>query len=745
MKNAEKQGKGVMPRASGSSARWYSILILVVALGLSAYFFFRQSPFVLQSKKRPSNLILISIDTVRTDYLDLYNRNGAPTPALNRIAEKGTVFSDLISQVPFTLPSHCTMLTGTYPMKHLVQENTHDKLSSSAVTLAEVLKSSGYRTGGFVGSIVLDSSVGIGQGFDVYDDVFTISDVHFSGLAGVQKSADEVVRSFRRWFDRKEPGKFFAFVHFYDAHAPYEPPEAFRPLEQTDPNLYKGELSYVDSVIGKMFDDLAKQGVWEDTILVITGDHGEMFGEHKETGHGYYIYQEALKVPLIIVLPGQQKKEVVDSPVQIVDLMPTLLEMLGVPAPKEVQGRSFEPLLEGKAMSHFAFKKRSTVLAFLSRIDAPLHTSAAHMDAYSESLSGAQNFGTAPLRSIQDATFKYIDTARPELYNIIIDPMETRNLVEQEKELAAKMKARLSQVVADYSAGAKEPAGERNLTAEQEEQFAALGYIGTSGSAPEINMNLDAKDYIDFWNDLSEANSLIEDKRYSDAVRVLEKLRNANALPMSAQILVARAYSGLGRYDKAIPALQQILSQDPDNLKALSTVADCYEKAGMIDKAVETYKVLVENNPGSYRSYLLLSGVLEKKGDITGSLKVLEATGGRFQEPDFLFQLGLLYHKAGHPQKEMDTFAKMIELHKEDPRGYFYLGKMLLDRGGPYDKVIELAQRGLDLKPSTDFQVFGNYLMGDALSNLGEKDRAEPYYEKAKQLSQQGETSDEKK
>lgn len=785
MKGQTRPRKDPAPQPKSSAGRRFSVLALFVALGLSGYFFFRSSTPASDSNKAPYNLILISIDTVRTDALQLYNEKGAPTPSLNRISEKGHVFTDLISQVPFTLPSHCTMLTGTYPMKHLVQENTHDRLSDRALTLAEVLKGGGFKTAGFIGAVVLASDVGMGQGFDVYDDRFTAFDIKFADLSGVQRNADEVYKSFRRWFDNKGDGRFFAFVHFYDPHAPYDPPEPFRPAERSLVSLYRGELSYVDSVIGRMFDDLGQQGVWKNTILVITGDHGEMFGEHEEMGHGYFVYQQALKVPLIIVLPEQQKKAVYDNPVQIVDLMPTMLDLLGVPVPREVQGQSFSPLLEGKSIPpRFAF---------------------------SESLSGAQNFGTAPLRSIQDSTFKYIDTAHPELYNISSDPMETQNLVDQKKDLAAKMKAKLLQVVAANSADAKEAGEQRKLTSEEEEQFAALGYIGSSGAAPEVNMNLDAKDYIGYWNDLIQVNAHIQHDRFSDALDLIARIKKAGALPVTGQVFEAMADAGLGKCDDAIKILEDLLRKDPENTQGLNALGDCYEKTGDTTNAVKVYRHLVERqgslialenyarhmialgkqeeiisyldqmqkegklterynevlgeiyvkldqpdkameylrksidkNPDDYLSTLFLSNALEKKGDKAGALKVLEDASGRFEQPDFLVQLGLLYHRTGNPQMELNTFTRMVTLHKEDARGYFYLGKALLDGGGPYDKVLELAQRGLELKPSKDMEVFGTYLVADALTNLGRKDEAEPYYAKAQQLSDQAGNAHEK-
>jgi arylsulfatase A-like enzyme/lipopolysaccharide biosynthesis regulator YciM len=752
-----------------------SLIVLALLVAGSFYFLHFTKTGVLKTKK-DYNLVLISIDTVRDDALGLYNPQGAPTPSLNRIAANGYVFVDVIAQVPFTLPSHTTMLTGTYPMKHLVQENINGLVGDKALTLAEVLKQNGYQTAGFIGSIVLASTVGINQGFDTYDDVFTLSDIKFADLGGVQKTADEVYQSFQTWFGKKPPGKFFAFVHFYDAHIPYEPPAAFTPEKITRDSMYKGELQYVDSVIGKLYDALAQEGVWENTVLVITGDHGEMLGEHGELGHGYFVYQEALKVPLIIVLPERVTKTVIPGPAQIVDVMPTILELLGIEIPREVQGRSLAPLMKGESPS--------------SRI------------AYSESLSGTTTFGTAPLRSVQDATYKYIDSARPELYEIRMDASEQKNLYEQKKELAARMKTKLDDFLKRYSADPEEEAEERKLSAEEAEQLAALGYISGGSTAPEVSLSKDSKDYIEYWTDLSKLNAFLKDGNYEECLALTGKLRAADAFPVTAQIFEARAYIGVKQYPKAIEMLEEILKKDKEDSQAINTLAEAYEKAGNLEKAASIYKQLVESqdsilalqnyarrmnqlgkkeealsymeqtiqagkfsekhdeaigetyvglkeydqarpylmkaierNPQAYKAYTLLANVLDSKGDKTAALTLLEGVKDRFEQPDFLTELGILYHKTGDLQKEFETFRRMIRLHPKDARGYFYVAKIMLDRGGDFNAVLKLAEKGLELKPNPEYQIFGNYLMADAYTNLGMPEKAGPFYAKAEKIS----------
>lgn len=765
------------PSAPKKSSLRLGILLLAIALLAVGGFLFVRSKRgpVTSAFSASTNVILISIDTVRDDCLQLYDPNGAPTPNLNRIASNGYVFSDMISQVPFTLPSHCTIMTGTYPIKHLVQENTRSKLSDSAVTMAEVFQKGGYSTAGFIGSIVLGTSVGFNQGFQTYDDLFTLSNVKFADLGGIQKNADEVYNSFLHWFDKEKPQKFFAFVHFYDAHAPYEPPPQFTPQEVNIRSMYQGELRYVDSVIGKMYDTLAAKGVWNNTLLIITGDHGEMLGEHGETGHGYFVYEQALRVPLIIVVPGHKGKTVLDKTVQLVDIMPTVLDLQHIAVPSQVQGRSLLPIMEGKQESpRFAF---------------------------SESLSGSQTFGTAPLRSLQDSTYKYIDTARPELYNIKSDTQEAHNLYDSKHDLADKMKAALQDVIRKNSADAKQTAEERKLSPEESEQLASLGYIG-GGATPEVQLTKDPKDYIQYWTDLSKLGTLINEGNYPACFAMTQRMRAADAMPVTGEIFEARCYMGTHDVPKAIAILEDVLKKDPENSAALSAVSDAYAKTGQLEKAIAGYKELVEKqtsmialqnyashmmklgrkeevlsyleqlkkagklsekddevvgeiyldmkeydkarqfltsaiqiNPDGYKAYALLASLMDTQGETVKALQLMERTNGRFDQVDFLLQLGVLYHKTGNIQGETQTFRKIIELHPKDPRGYFYLAKLVLDGGRQFDKVLELAQAGLDLKPVPQYQIFGNYLMADAYTNLGMKDKAESYYAKAKEIN----------
>lgn len=753
------------------------LYLLPIATALVAGYFLLASKLHLpRIGKTSPNVILISIDTARADALQLYNPQGAPTPNLNRLAEKGSLFTHAISQVPFTLPSHCTMLTGTYPMKHGVQENTTAKLSSDAVTFAEVLKSNGYNTAAFVGAMVLDSGTGLQQGFDTYDDAFNYHDAKAEDMAGIQRSAEEVSRSFHRWREAKHPEKFFAFIHFYDPHSPYDPPPPFVPENRSPEDLYKGELRYVDFVIGKLFDELAAQDVWKNTILIITGDHGEMLGDHQEPSHGYFIYQGAVKVPLLILMPGQPNKLTVRSTVQLADLMPTILDTLNIPIPHAVQGESFAGIMNGKPLGR--------------RL------------AMSESLTATKYFGTVPLRSIQDESYKYIESYRPELYDLKTDTKEQNNLFTEKNEIAARMKTKLDEIVKRCSAeSSKKDDSNRKLSPEESERLASLGYISPGNVAFDLHSTRDAKDYIGSWNDLNKVTTLLKEEQFQESLIIIQHLQAAGAVPIDAEIFEARAYAGLGNHEKAISILEKVIHKDPENSLAQMILAYSYRSTGRTDEAIAIYQELIEKrdsvlalqnyarqmlrlkrkeevlaylnrmsaagkftdrfasvvgeiylslneldkarpylnraletNPDSYTTYINLSALLATEGKMTEALELMESHRVQFSQADYLLQLGRLYGMSGNAQKEAEVFQEMIQKHREDPRGYFFFAKILLEHKGDMQQVIQLAEMGLSLNPPKEFQPFGYFLLGDAYTALGMPEKAKPYLDQAEKM-----------
>jgi arylsulfatase A-like enzyme/Tfp pilus assembly protein PilF len=751
-------------------------LLYAVAITFLLYLAHRtfQRPKASEDSTPPAyNLILISIDTVRADYLQIYNSKGAPTPNLSKIANRAYLFTNVIAQVPFTLPSHSTMLTGTYPVKHRVQENIGVKLDESAITLAEVLKENGYQTAGFIGALVLESGTGIEQGFDTFDDAFVREDKVTEDRSGTQKDGVSVKRSFMNWLDHRQTNSpFFSFIHFYDPHTPYNPPAPFRPTENDPRALYRGELQYVDTIIGELVEDLSRRQLLNRTILVITSDHGEMLGEHGENGHGFYVYQEALRVPLLIALPDRSKGTS-NEVLELVDLMPTVLDLLKIPVPKTVQGKSFAQHLTGKnSSSGFA---------------------------YAESLTASLHFGAAPLLSMQDFRYKYIESPQPELYDLKEDAQELNNIAEKRKEIANKMKTALQEFLSKNKDDSAKPA-EREISPEQQEQLAALGYIGGTSSADYRDSTLDAKECIESWKDLGILSDIVKYPPCTECLVLVDKIRKRGVLPVQARIFAARAYAGLKDYKNAISVLKGIVQENPKNAQAQLVLAHSLSQAGDPTSALRIYKQLMDEDsllglenyaelmirlnrrqelhqtieqfaaahkvsekhypvlgeiylllqkPQEARLYLMkametspenpyvyihLSALADAEGKTGEAINLLEQRRGQFQTADYLMQLGRLYAKTGNAQKEHETFQEMVRAYPNDPRGYFFLGKIILQQRGDMRQVIQLAEKGLSLNPDPEFQPFGYFLIGDAYTALGDRAKAQTYLKKAEEL-----------
>ncbi len=749
-------------RNAGSAVtpfRRFRLIVVALAtliLGAGVFYFKRRLPPPPPKVQEAWNLVLISIDTVRTDDLQIYNARGVPTPGLNSLAVKGMTFTNAISQAPYTFPSHATMLTGTYPMFHRVQENARARLQPSAVTLAEVLRNNGYKSAAFVGSIVLGSSTRINQGFDVFDESFTLADARVADLAGVQRNGDQVYEAFSRWHS-SAIGKYFAFVHIYDPHSPYDPPESFKTSDPSQHGLYRGELQYADSIVDRIIHELPLA----NTLVVLTGDHGEMFGEHGEIGHGYFVYQPVLKVPLVIAFPGQHSAgKRSDAIVSLVDLMPTLLDLLGIAIPPEVQGIPFTDVLREETTE--------------SR------------PAFSESLTGTRFFRTMPLRSVQDGRYKYIDTPEPELYDLGADASENRNLCAERPDIAARMKTQAADFVRKFSSSTHEKI--HPVSPEEQEQLAALGYLSGSSDASG-DPSRDVKQFVESWTDLNRLSGLVR-QQPEEALTLVRRLRDADADSTQVRIFEARALTYAGKPSRAIPLLEAILAKEPGNDSAWSTLAEAHERNNDADRAARCYRKLAEIQtspvglrsfakhmvhlkkekelldyleknepwPSAYdeaageayvrlaqydraashlrkaiagnagpSSYVYMSMILESQGDVSGAIMLMEGAGTRFIEVDFQLRLATLYHKTGRVKREREVLQALISSAANDPRAYFYLAKNLMDAGVDPQRVIDLAQKGLSLKPDREFESFGYYLLADTYESLGMKDRARNY------------------
>src|SRR5580704_4746449 len=378
-----------------------SIIILLTLAALPAP---AQTP-----AKPPLNVVLITIDTLRADHLGCYGYKQIKTPNIDGLAADGVRFDRAFAVVPVTLPSHSSMLTGTYPMLSGMHDFSGNKLSPVQPTLASVLKQAGYQTGAVVGAAVLDSRFGLNQGFDFYYDHFEFSRLDEANLDLMERPGNVVADVALDWLAKNSSKKFFLWMHLYDPHFPYHPPEPYSHEYATQP--YDGEIAFADEQVGRLLRYLKEKGLYQNTIIVLCGDHGESLGEHGEKTHGFFIYNATMHVPLIIRLPENGVRTVAD-PVSLVDLMPTVLGAVGLEIPPQVQGRSL--------LGALGIGKNNDVAA-RDRV------------LYGETYLPRIHFNWSELRGSENTKYHFIDAPRPELYDLKQDPGELKNLFADKK------------------------------------------------------------------------------------------------------------------------------------------------------------------------------------------------------------------------------------------------------------------------------------------------------------------------
>ncbi len=440
------------------------------------------------------HVVLISIDTCRADHLSCYGYPKNTTPNLDALAQTATRFESVVTPVPMTLPAHCSMLTGKIPPAHGVHNNIGYQLASSNTTLAEILHDRGFKTGAILSAFVLDRQFGLNQGFDSYDDKFTEQN---KNRPEIERVGDETTQLAFDWLDTNRKGKSFLFLHYFDAHYDYVPPEPYKTQFSDDP--YAGEIAFVDHCIGQIIQKLKDLKMYDSTLLIITGDHGEMLWEHGEEWHSYFIYESAIKVPLFIKLPGQEKALTVTEPVGLVDIVPTICSLLQIDPPKQIQGMDLTAFLRG---------------------DPPLDY---ERYLYSESVSPTR-FGASPLMGISAGRWKFIQAPRPELYDVIADRAETNNLVRQEHQRARILEDKLSQALEESVR--TEADSQKSLDAESIKRLESLGYVAgkEDGKIAFDEDKPDPKDFVQLIKPLNTAQMLMHKKDFSAAKKLLESL-----------------------------------------------------------------------------------------------------------------------------------------------------------------------------------------------------------------------------
>jgi len=553
-------------------------------------------PRVTQIDAGEMNLLVITLDTMRADRIGAYGYSAARTPNLDDLAKNGIMFTDCYSPVPLTLPAHCSLFTGRYPLGHRVRDNGTFFLGEAETTLAETMIRAGYDTYAVIASFVLMAKFGLNQGFSVYDDSLNADELLRNFYSEIP--ADAVYAKFHQWFENRGKKKFFAWVHFYDPHLPYDPPEEFRGSGDSPMDLYDGEVAFTDFHVGKILEDLAGENVLDDTLIVVVGDHGEAFGEHGEYGHSVFCYEENLKIPLIFSNPRLfPKGSVVEDRVCLIDIMPTLLEIFGLDSVPSLHGQSLSRMIAGKK----------------ERADRPY---------YIESMYGKESLGWAPLAGIIDGPYKYISLPEPELYDLENDIGERINLVSAKTGIVRAMDEKLKKIMLEYAVSGGN--ARRELTTEDRRRLESLGYI--SSSSPGAGRFLDPKKGIVWLNNFNDANNLIEEGRLDVAEAELKKIaaQNTDIAFLPYYELMAKIFEMKSDSEAVIQIWREAVDTFPANERFRTTLAFKLFQEGQWEEAEALGLEITRMDDKSSSGFILLGRIEEARGNDRKALEYFQ-------------------------------------------------------------------------------------------------------------------------
>ncbi|MEO8503645.1 MAG: sulfatase-like hydrolase/transferase [Acidobacteriota bacterium] len=728
------------------------------------------------------NLLVVTLDTTRLDRLGCYGSTQVATPNLDRLAASGVLFERAISPVPLTLPAHCSLFTGLLPAAHGVRDNGGFVLAPEHLTLATVLRQRGWSTGGFVAAYVLDHRWGIAQGFDRYYDDFDLTKYKTVSMGDIQRRGDDVVAHALDWVESQGQHKFFAWVHLYDPHAPYDPPEPYKSRYTGHP--YNGEIAWTDELVGRLLAGLDRMNLRQRTIIAVVADHGESLGEHGESGHGYFLYEPTTRIPFLLAAPysnlaGRRVAPVVRS----IDVTPTLLELLGQKGALAAQGRSLVPLIADA-------RAGAEPSAVPSDDDG---------DGYSEAFYARLHYGWAELRAVRTRRWHFIEAPKPELYDTENDPGEEHNLADGERRTVARLRGTLADL--DRSTLKSATVTVAKLPVEEDEdtlkKLAALGYVGSLAKPSDKSFRdlPDPKDRLAVYNLINHAREETEDDKPGATGRTIDFLRQALAVDpevIDAWFLLGNAYARERDWDHAAECYRTTLAKRPDHDYAAVGLADTLVAKGQIDDAVLGYEHFLEHDPNNAQILYRLAQVELDAGHDGPAAKYFQRTleveprtaraevglavvafrGRNFASAHLAiaraiaidptarhahYNLALILEEEGNLADAEQAYRAELAAHPEAYKASFNLGRLLARRGDQPAALAALAEtvtrnpdfgvghlfyaqalldsndlvgaerearQGLALDPKSDYAPLGHYVLADLLDQTGRASEA---------------------
>jgi len=507
-------------RTAQAAKKWAVLVVAAALVGVAT------------AQRQPPNVLLITIDTVRADHVGAYGYAKAATPAIDRLAREGVRFADATSHAPLTGPAHAAILTGQYPARLGVRDNASTPIPPGTTTLATLFKASRYRTGGFVGAFILGPEYGFSQGFDVFDATFSRFNAGMKLQA--QRRAGEVTTAALKWLNQQlnqqlanSNQQWFLWVHYYDAHWPYDPPAPFRTTFRASP--YDGEVAYVDSNIAKLIAAIEGAGQLDRTLVTVIADHGEGLGDHGEQEHGLFLYDSVLHVPWVMRLPARASAgRVVTTQVRAIDVLPTLAAVAGVTSPS-VDGQNVMPFVTGAAVP---------------RDPTP---------SYAETFYPKWHFGWSELKSVRVGDWKYIDAPKSELYDLRSDRSERKNAIDARGPLASGLSSKIAKLQSGFGAAATTDAPQPDP--DTLARLRSLGYVGIA--APSSGgRGPDPKDMVPkiemFKSGISRAIDALGRGNPDVAIAELTKLVEINDRSYELHLFLGDAYADKREWDRAL-------------------------------------------------------------------------------------------------------------------------------------------------------------------------------------------------
>jgi len=694
---------------TGIAGRWALVLGIVVALvaaaGLAKFISgsrdgaARPGPV---ASTQPPDILLITLDTTRADRLGSYGYAGAATGNLDRLARDGVRFDRALSPVPLTLPAHASLLTGREPFHHGVRNNGHFVLPADVPTMAEALSARGYDTAAFVSSFVLDRQFGLARGFSHYDDgLDEATGGPFVSLE-LERRGDRTAAAARAWLAgarRQDPSRpYFLWVHLYDAHEPYSPPSPFR--EQFTGRPYDGEIAFQDAVVGSLLD-AAGYGSPTSPLVVVAGDHGESLGDHGESTHGLFVYDAALRVPLIVAWPGRLRAASVSTPVRLIDIAPTLMDIAAGAIDEGMDGRTLRTLLEG---GHEA--------------DEP-------PPAYAETYFPQFFMQWAPLRALHAGRWKYIDAPEPELYDLQADPGERANLASQDTVRLATMRRVLEGLVgADAGRQASTP-----LSSDAQQRLSSLGYLSAAppSTAAAPSTLPDPKRMLPLYEQLLDGNRELGRGDADRAARLARDVLAQDSGNSFARLLLGRAALAAGRNREAIDALRAYAAAVPGSADAHHWMALAHLRLGDRERALAEEEATLAIDPRHTAAISLRAGLLFSTGRRDEGIASLEEAVK--QDPSnqaLTLELADLLADAKRFDEAEPIYRRVLSARPRDGRALTGLG-LLLSATGRLEPALEQLTRALEVEERDDEARFAR---ADAYLSLGRVQEARLDYQR---------------